>query len=159
MVLNSKYQTWTALFESDKVHQCCGSRFIESGSGSSISSESGSWSRVLMTKNWKKYSWKKNILFWIYSSASLNNAQATGEAFSPQKSTSSTSKHELSSFFSIFECHFCPPVSGSGSRGSIESGSGSTTLRYTLHFGRLFFSGSVADPWNFGTDPRIHTSD
>ncbi len=36
--------------------QCCGSVFIESRSGSSISSESGSGfgSKVLMTQNWKK---------------------------------------------------------------------------------------------------------
>jgi hypothetical protein len=34
--------------------------------------------------------------------ASINDAQATGEAFSPQKKTSSTSKHENSLFFSIF---------------------------------------------------------
>ncbi len=46
-------------------------QFIESGSGSSISSESGygsgseSGSRVLMSKNWKKHSWKLfYILFW-----------------------------------------------------------------------------------------------
>ena len=41
--------------------------------------------------------------------------QATGEAFSPQKRTSSTSKDENSVLFSIFLGHFCPPGSGSGS--------------------------------------------
>jgi hypothetical protein len=41
------------------VRRCCGSGFIDSGSGSSISRESGSGSRVLMTKKWKKYSLKK----------------------------------------------------------------------------------------------------
>jgi hypothetical protein len=41
------------LMNADPKHisasQCCGSEFVESGSG--ISSESGSGSRVLMTKN------------------------------------------------------------------------------------------------------------
>ncbi len=47
--------------------QCCGTGFIEpwSWSGSSISSESGSGSRALMTKNWEKYSWKIYIFFKI----------------------------------------------------------------------------------------------
>jgi hypothetical protein len=43
------------------------------------------------------------------------DAQATGETFSPQKRTSSTSKDENSDLFSIFLGHFCPPGSGSGS--------------------------------------------
>ncbi len=60
---------------------CCGSGFTESGSvkrsGSSISSESGHGSRVLMTKNWRKKSWKFfKIFFWskiaIYLSPSLH---------------------------------------------------------------------------------------
>ncbi len=34
-------------------------------------------------------------------------------------------------FFSTFVGHFCPPGSGSGSTGPIESGSGSETLRNT----------------------------
>ncbi len=39
-------------------NHCC-------GAGSGIPSESGSGSKVLVTKNWrKKYSWKKNNLFW-----------------------------------------------------------------------------------------------
>jgi hypothetical protein len=40
--------------------------------------------------------------------------QAAEEAFSLQKKTSSTSKHEISEFFSIFVGHFCPPGSVSG---------------------------------------------
>jgi len=47
--------------------------------------------------------------------ASIKDAQATGEAFSPQKRTSSTSKKENSLLVSIFVCHFCSPGSGSGS--------------------------------------------
>jgi hypothetical protein len=50
----------------------------------------------------------------------MKDTQATGEAFSPQKRTSSTSKHENSVLFSIFAGQFCPPGSGSG------SGSGSS---------------------------------
>ncbi len=48
---------WMMCHEKAETYkQCCGSRFIESGSGSSILSESGSGyrSRVLITKNWRK---------------------------------------------------------------------------------------------------------
>jgi hypothetical protein len=44
-----------------------------------------------MTKNWKKFTAKKNWIFFflklqfIYPLASIKNAQATGEAFKPQK--------------------------------------------------------------------------
>jgi hypothetical protein len=48
-----------------------------------------------------------------YPLASTKNFQATGEAFSPQKRTSSISKHEIFSLFSIFVGLFCPPGSGS----------------------------------------------
>jgi hypothetical protein len=41
--------------------------------------------------------------------------QATEEAYSPQKRTSSTSKHNIFKFFSIFVGHICPPESGYGS--------------------------------------------
>ena len=54
--------------------------------------------------------------------ASIKDAQATGETFSPQKRTSSTSKHENSLLFSIYVVNFSPPGSGSG------SGSGTTTM-------------------------------
>jgi hypothetical protein len=47
--------------------------------------------------------------------ASIKDSQATGEAFSPQKRTSSTSKDENSVLFLIFWGRFCPPGSGSGS--------------------------------------------
>jgi hypothetical protein len=59
--------------------------------------------------------------------------QATGEAFSPQKGTSITSKNEIFSFFLFLWVKFRPPGSGSGSRDHIESRSGSrsTTLRLT----------------------------
>jgi hypothetical protein len=77
--------------------QCCESGFIESGSG--ISSESGS--RVLMTKTLKKYSGNLSIIFFnqklLFTSplTSVKDVQATGEAFSPQKRTSSTTKKEI----------------------------------------------------------------
>jgi hypothetical protein len=38
--------------------------------------------------------------------ASIKDVQATGEAFSPQKKTSSTSKNEIYQLFSIFGGHF-----------------------------------------------------
>jgi hypothetical protein len=41
---------------------------------------------------------------------------ATGEAFSPQKRTSSTSKNQILLTFFYVWGHFCPPGSGSGSR-------------------------------------------
>jgi hypothetical protein len=43
----------------------------------------------------------------------MKDVQATGEAFSPQNRTSSTSKHEISSLFSNFVGNFSPPGSGS----------------------------------------------
>ncbi len=57
------------------VEQCCGSGFINSGSGSSISSESGSdpgfW--------WPKIEIDQKLQF-IYPLASIKDVQATGEA-------------------------------------------------------------------------------
>jgi hypothetical protein len=45
----------------------------------------------------------------------MKGAQATGEAFSPQKRTYCTSKDENYVLFSIFWGNCCPPGSGSGS--------------------------------------------
>jgi len=42
----------------------------------------------------------------------MQNFQAAGEAFSPPKRSSSSSKHEISSIFPFFVGHFCPPGSG-----------------------------------------------
>ncbi len=69
--------------------------------------------------NWKKnYSWKFNLFFWskiaIYLSLGLHEGHPSYRR-SPQKRTSSTSKHEKSVLFSFFVGHFCPPGSGSGS--------------------------------------------
>jgi hypothetical protein len=68
----------------------------------------------------KKITDEKKINFFFdqklkftYPKASIKDAQATVEAFSPQKRTSSTSKHENSVLFSIFVGHFGPPGSGS----------------------------------------------
>jgi hypothetical protein len=52
-------------------------------------------------------------LQFTYPLASKKEVQATEEVISPQKRTSSTSKHEISLFFSIFVGHFCPPGPGS----------------------------------------------
>jgi hypothetical protein len=55
-----------------------------------------------MTKNWKKFPAEKKNIFWILKCnlsipyASIKDFQATEEAFSSQKRTSSTSKHEIS---------------------------------------------------------------
>jgi hypothetical protein len=58
-----------------------------------------------------------------YPYASIKDVQTTDEAFSPQKRTTSTSKHEISELFSIFAGHFFPAGYGSGFRILIESGS------------------------------------
>jgi hypothetical protein len=65
-----------------------------------------------MNKNWKKLTPEDFLYFLsevaIYLSlGSIKDVQATGEAFSPQKRTSRTSKHEM------FVGLFCPPGSGS----------------------------------------------
>ncbi len=52
-----------------------------------------------MNKNLKKFTAEKKIdmiLQFTYPYASIKDVQATGEAFSHQKRTSSTSKHENS---------------------------------------------------------------
>jgi hypothetical protein len=67
--------------------QCCGSGFIESGSGSSISSESGYGSRVLMINNCKK-----NTADISFSPLLIKNC----------KKVSSTSKDEIYQLFYIF---------------------------------------------------------
>ncbi len=78
-----------------------------------------------MTKNWKKIL-QKNLNFFYqklqftHPKVSINDVQATGEAFSPQKRTSSTSKREICYFFPIFIGHFCPPGFGSGLRIRIQ---------------------------------------
>jgi hypothetical protein len=74
----------------------------------------------------KIYSWKFNFYFldqklqFTYPYTSIKDAQATGEAFSTQKRTSNTSKHDNSVFFSIFVRHFCPPGSGSSCSAEIN---------------------------------------
>jgi hypothetical protein len=74
--------------------------------------------RIQKTKNWENInSWKNCVLWWKiainYSWASIKDVQATVEAFTPKKRTSSTSKHEISELF-LFLWVFCPPGSGSG---------------------------------------------
>jgi hypothetical protein len=63
------------------------------------------------------YFFDKKLQF-SYPLASIKDVQATGDAFSPYKRTSSTSKHENSLLSSTFVGHFCPPGSGSGSSNS-----------------------------------------
>ena len=113
--------------------------------GFNFQCESGSGSRVLMTKKLKIYSWKRNSNFTdtkcIIFIPSLHE-----QAFRSQQRTSSTSKQYFSSFFSPLLGHFWLPGSGSGSafpmwiRVRIQAtktnadpcGSGSTTLLVTI---------------------------
>jgi hypothetical protein len=87
-----------------------------------------------MTKNWKKFTAGKKKNFGlkttIYLSLGLHkDVQATEEAFSSQKRTSSTSKHEISKNFPILWVIFAlldpdrDSEYGSGSIALIESGS------------------------------------
>jgi hypothetical protein len=74
-----------------------------------------------MNENWTKLKLTKIYIFfdkklqYTYSYASIKDAQATEEAFRPQKRTSNNSKHEIFLLFSFFWGHFCPSGSGSGS--------------------------------------------
>jgi hypothetical protein len=86
----------------------------------------------------KKFSAGKFFLYYLdqkvqltYPEAFLKDAQATGKAFKPQKRTSSTSKHEYSFRFYIFEGNFCLSESGS----SDSNYCGSTTLPQSSFFG------------------------
>ncbi len=79
-----------------------------------------------------------------FSSRSLSEwytVPATGEAFSPHNWTSSTSKHDISSPFSIFMGHSCSPWSLIRMRPSVDPdlvdknqcGTGLSTLLYIFH--------------------------
>ncbi len=88
-----------------------------------------------MTKNWRKkiqlkvfISFFDQKLRFPYPLASLKNVQATEEAFSPQKRTSSTLKNEIYWLSNIFVGHFW--LHGSGSRDPIES----TTLLFEVQW-------------------------
>ncbi len=93
-------------------------------SWSSISSESGSGSgyvsRVLITKNLRK-KMQVNFFFFNIKNYKQKDVQATGEAFSHQKRTSSTLKDEIYQLFYIFLGHFCPLRSASGLRIQIQN--------------------------------------
>ncbi len=85
------------------------------------------WIQVLMTK---MVFFDRKLQF-TYPQASIKDVQATGEAFSPQKRPSSTSKHEISKLFSVLWVIFSSwiqirnsdPEFGSGFTDLIESGS------------------------------------
>jgi hypothetical protein len=119
MVLSSPRQGYLDLpieeFHLLYTRQCCRSGYIQPGSGygsrSSISSESGS--RVLVTKNFGKNtaelcfkSFFDQKLQFTYPWASIKDVQTTGESFSSQKRTSSTTKDVIYNIFSIFLGHF-----------------------------------------------------
>jgi hypothetical protein len=78
------------------------------------------WIQGFDDQKFLKFKSLKKLIFFkskiaIYFKASIKDAQAAGEAFSPQKRTFSNSKHEMYLLFSFFVGHFCPPESGSGS--------------------------------------------
>jgi hypothetical protein len=81
--------------------------YAEYRSGSGSNPDPGFW-----WPKFKKFTAKKNLIFfWSKNAtylfqASIMDVQASGEAFSPQKRTSSTSKHEISSLFPFFEVIF-----------------------------------------------------
>ncbi len=79
------------------------------------------WIRILGfddQKLKKKVQMKKNVPFFdqklqfTYPQASFKDVQTTGEAFSPQKRTSSTSKMKFINFFYTFLGYFYSPGSG-----------------------------------------------
>jgi hypothetical protein len=88
-----------------------------------------------MSKNWKKFRAKKILFFldqklqFTHPQACIKDIQVTKEAFSFQKRTSSTSNHEISSFFLLLRVIFAfldpdpDSENGSGSTDLIESGS------------------------------------
>ncbi len=139
------------MFRSTK--QCFGSGFTKSGSGSSISGwisiririRSGSGSNPDPGFWWpkieKNYSCKK-IWYFFYQilqfTYSIKDVQAAWEAFSPQKRTSSTSKHEISSNFFLFLwvifLLFLPSWIHSPDWIKIQSGSENTAINIFLIF-------------------------
>ncbi len=97
---------------------------------------------AIRTQWWQGTNQSRVSEFPKLTDAKPNTLKSTGETFSPQKRTSSTSKHEIYEIFSIFVGQFCPPGFGSGLRIRfrgphwiwIQSGSGSTTLHKYLIF-------------------------
>jgi hypothetical protein len=90
----------------------------------------------------KKKNTAENFSFLFFSSKlQFTYFQATEEAFSPQKRTSSTSKKMKKMFGGLF----CPPGSGYGSRDPIESRSTALIIRHRSKLknreksGRAFF--------------------
>ncbi len=68
----------------------------------------------------------------MYPQASINDAQATGEAFGTQKRTASTSKHENSLLFSVLWVIFALLDPDPATQLNTDPcGSGSTTLLVT----------------------------
>jgi hypothetical protein len=74
-----------------------------------------------MTKNGRKKYSRNFFKIFFDQKLQFTYVKATGEAFSPQKRTSNTSRNYQ--LFSMFVGHFCPLRSGFESRDPIESGS------------------------------------
>ncbi len=77
-----------------------------------------------MTKNWKKVT-AEIFFFFLLKKCNLPIPR-------PPLSMSTLQNMNFYKFLSTFVGHFCPPRSGSGSTNPIESGSGSTTLIFTV---------------------------
>ncbi len=95
------------------IWQCCGSRFIESGSIISSESGSGYGSRVLMTKIWKNNSW---YFFYIFFDKNWNllipRQSSYRRSLQPSKvkrKHPALQKNEMYKLFSIFVGNFFPP--------------------------------------------------
>jgi hypothetical protein len=92
--------------------QCWGFGLIECGSGFSISSETGSGSKVLMTKNWKKIQLNFFFidLFWskIYIYLSLGVLKGRPSYRRSLQASKENQKMKFMNFFSYFCGSFCP---------------------------------------------------
>ncbi len=141
------------------ILQCFGSALISSGSGSSILGEcgSGSRSRVLMTKNWKKLTAEKTIFFWskIAICLSLGLPKRTYKlhekpsAFKKERPALQNMKFQF--FFSIFVGNFCPPGYGSSRTKSMRI---RITGIFTKHAAKKVLPLCCANakwskPWNY----------
>ncbi len=130
----------------EKQTQCCGSALVSMRIRIQYlkSKRIQIWIQLLMTKNVIFTCWKKiqNFFYqklqYIYSLASMNDVQATGEVSSPQNRTSGSLNHEISS---LFCWSLLPPESGpdphspfgSGSDPVDQNQSGSMGIRIRIH--------------------------
>ncbi len=109
------YASWTNVNFTQKINDSCWMKNVQimlyqdQSSGPALVSMR-IWIQVLMTKNCKilqlTISYLLNKKLQSFPWASMKDVQATRKAFSHQERTSSTSKHDISSLFSIFVGNF-----------------------------------------------------